>query len=181
MKQWFLYKMLQMVGHEAFVASPNKKKGESVKTAIHFFNSGEQTYAEREGHPFGITIDWDDVKSASTYDALYIPGGRAPEHLRMNDKVISLVKEFAKEGKIIAAICHGPQVLAAAGIATGIQVTAYSALKHDMLAAGCTWQDCPFDGAHVSADGKIITGCTWAGHPKFVGALLHALGTKIIP
>src|SRR3954468_22311368 len=108
------FQMLLMVGHQVDAVCPGKKAGQTVATAIHDFD-GEQTYSEKRGHNFRLTATFDDVDPAK-YDALVIPGGRAPEYLRMNSKVLDIVRHFATANKPIAAICHAAQLLAAAGV-----------------------------------------------------------------
>ena len=111
------FQMLVMVGHDVSAVCPGKKAGEKVRTAVHDFE-GDQTYSEKPGHRFLINADFEKVASGD-YDALVIPGGRAPEYLRLNPKIISLTQEFAKANKPIAAICHGPQILVAADVLKG--------------------------------------------------------------
>ena len=123
-----------MVGHHVHTVSPGKKKGDTVKTAIHDFE-GDQTYSEKPGHRFAINHDFDSVKSTD-YDALVIPGGRAPEFLRLNETVLKLVKEFFNDKKPVASLCHGPQILAAADVLSGVTCTAYPALKPEVVRAG---------------------------------------------
>ena len=99
------FQALQMVGHTVDAVCPGKKAGDVVRTAIHDFE-GDQTYSEKRGHNFAINAAFDDVK-AEDYDALVIPGGRAPEYIRLNPKVLDIVRHFSTAGKPIAAICHG--------------------------------------------------------------------------
>ena len=108
---------LQMVGHTIHAVCPGKKSGEFVPTSIHDFE-GDQTYSEKRGHNFALNATFDQVKPED-YDALVIPGGRAPEYIRMNARVLDIVRYFMKENKPVAAICHAPQVLAAAGVLKG--------------------------------------------------------------
>src|ERR1700731_653759 len=103
------FQALQMVGHKVDAVCPGKKKGEQVRTAIHDFE-GDQTYTEKRGHNFTLNATFDEIDPA-TYDALVIPGGRAPEYLRLNATVLEIVRHFDKPNKPIAALCHGPQLL----------------------------------------------------------------------
>ena len=128
------FQALQMVGHKVDAVCPGKKKGEQVRTAIHDFE-GDQTYTEKRGHNFTLNATFDEVNPAS-YDALVVPGGRAPEYLRLNPKVLELVRHFDKEGKPIAALCHGPQVLAAAGVLKGRKVNCYPACAPEVDSGG---------------------------------------------
>jgi len=173
------FQTLLCVGHKVDVVSPGRKSGETVKTAVHDFLPGDQTYTELRGHNFALNYDFGSVKVAD-YDALVIPGGRAPEFLRNEARVIEIVREFHDAKKPIAAICHGPQILFAAGITKGRKSTAYPALKADVEMSGGQWDaNCKIDGVTVSEDGLLITGQAWPGHPAWVRALLDALGTKI--
>ena len=128
------FQALQMVGHTVHAVCPNKVAGDKVRTAVHDF-VGDQTYSEKPGHDFALNATFDEVK-AEDYDALVIPGGRAPEYIRLNETVISIVQQLAAAGKPIAAICHGPQVLAAAGVLAGRRCTAYPAVGPDVTSAG---------------------------------------------
>src|SRR6267142_4415673 len=111
------FQALLMVGHTVHAVCPGKKSGDFVATCIHDFE-GDQTYTEKRGHNFALNATFDEIK-AEDYDALVLPGGRAPEYLRLNPRVLQIVRHFADAKKPIAAICHGPQILAAAGVLTG--------------------------------------------------------------
>lgn len=114
-----------MIGHQVDAVCPDKVKGDYIMTAIHDFD-GAQTYSEKPGHRFTLNADFAAAKEED-YDALLIPGGRAPEYLRLNPQVIKLVQAFDAARKPIAAVCHGPQLLAAAGILKGRTCSAYPA------------------------------------------------------
>lgn len=171
------FQALLAVGHEVHAVCPGKKAGDTVKTAIHDFE-GDQTYSEKPGHNFTLNADFDAVKTAN-YDALLIPGGRAPEYLRLNPRVLEIVREFDAAKKPIAAVCHGPQILVSAGILKGRTSTAYPAVKPDVEDAGSTW--CPVnDGASNSCvDGNLVTAPAWPAHPAWIRDFLTLLGTKI--
>jgi len=171
------YQMLLMVGHAVDTVCPGKKPGETVKTAIHDFE-GDQTYSEKPGHNFMITAEF-SAGAASKYDALVIPGGRAPEYLRLNPDVISLVKAFAADDKPIAAICHGPQILVTAGVLSGKACSAYPACSPDVEVAGGTYiaNNDTFSNAHT--DGNLVTAPAWPAHPEWIRKFLEVLGTKI--
>jgi protease I len=171
------FQALHMVGHTVHAVCPDKKAGDQVRTAIHDFE-GDQTYSEKRGHNFALNATFDEVK-AEDYDALVIPGGRAPEYIRLNARVLDMVKHFAKADKPIAAICHGPQVLAAAGVLKGKTSSAYPAVGPDVQTAGGTWVDVGYDKAHV--DGKLVTAAAWPAHPDWLAKFLAVLGTKIEP
>lgn len=169
--------LLLMVGHQVDVVCPNKRAGEFVVTAIHDFD-GEQTYSEKRGHNFSLNATFDDVRSQD-YDGLVVPGGRAPEYLRLNPRVLDLVRHFASADKPIAAICHGPQVLAAAGILSGRTCTAYPALRPDLIAVGCRWAEPSggLDNAHT--DRNFVTAPAWPAQHAFIRAFLKVLGSPI--
>ena len=165
------FQALQMVGHKVDAVCPGKKKGEQVRTAIHDFE-GDQTYTEKRGHNFTLNATFDEVNPAS-YDALVVPGGRAPEYLRLNPKVLELVRHFDREGKPIAALCHGPQVLAAAGVLKGRKVNCYPACAPEVGLAGGTFVSLDFADAIV--DGKLVTGPAWTAHPAWLAKFLDVL------
>jgi len=169
------FQALLMVGHAVHAVCPDKKAGEQVRTAVHDFE-GDQTYSEKRGHNFTLNATFDEVK-AEDYDALVIPGGRAPEYIRLNDRVLEIVRHFAEADKPIAAICHGAQVLAAAGVVEGKSCSAYPAVGPDVNRAGGTYVDIPVDKAHV--DGKLVTAPAWPAHPEWLAKFLEVLGTKI--
>lgn len=171
------FQMLTMVGHTVDAVCPGKKRGQTVATAIHDFD-GEQTYSEKRGHNFHLTADFDSVREAD-YAGLVIPGGRAPEYLRLNPRVLEIVRHFVDAEKPIAAICHGPQILAAAGVLKGRTATAYPAVEPELTLSGCTWRK-PADGlddAHI--DGNLVTAAAWPAHPAWIRAFLKVLGTPV--
>jgi len=169
------FQALLMVGHTVHAACPDKKAGQSIRTAIHDFE-GDQTYSEKPGHNFALNATFADVR-AEDYDALLIPGGRAPEYLRLNAKVIELVKAFDAAKKPIAAVCHGAQLLAAAGVLKGRACSAYPACGPEVTLAGGEYVDIPVDAAHV--DGNLVTAPAWPAHPAWLAKFLEVLGTKI--
>lgn len=169
------FQALQMVGHQVDAVCPGRAAGETVKTAVHDFE-GDQTYTEKPGHRFKLTATFDDV-NPSRYDALVIPGGRAPEYLRLDEKVLSMVRHFAETDKPIAAICHGLQLLAAAGILKGKSCTAYPACSPEVTLAGGTFRSIAVDDAMT--DGKLVTAPAWPAHPAWLAQFLNVLGTTI--
>lgn len=171
------FQMLLMVGHEVHAACPGKQAGETVATAIHDFE-GDQTYSEKRGHNFRLNASFDEIDEAS-YDALVIPGGRAPEYLRLDQRVIEVVKHFATTEKPIAAICHGPQLLAAAGVLSGKSCCAYPAVSYDVTSAGGDFVPAneTFDNAHT--DGNLVTAPAWPAHPAWIRSFLEVLGTQV--
>jgi len=169
------FQALLMVGHTVHAVCPDKKSGDQVRTAIHDFE-GDQTYSEKPGHNFTLNAAFDDVK-AEDYDALVIPGGRAPEYIRLNEAILKVVRHFAENNKPIAAICHGAQVLTAAGVIAGKECTGYPAVGPDVKSAGCQWVEVPVDKAHV--DGNLVTAPAWPAHPEWLAKFLEVLGTNI--
>jgi protease I len=169
------FQALQMVGHQVDAVCPDKKAGETVRTAVHDFE-GDQTYSEKPGHNFALNATFADIRPES-YDALVIPGGRAPEYIRLNSHVIEMVRHFASAGKPIASICHGAQLLAAAEVLEGRSCSAYPAVGPDVTRAGGTYMDIPVDQAHV--DGNLVTAPAWPAHPQWLSKFLEVLGTRI--
>jgi protease I len=173
------YQMLLMVGHRVDVVCPEKRAGQTVRTAVHDFE-GDQTYSEKRGHNFALSADFDAVDPAD-YDALVIPGGRAPEYLRLNDRVLQIVRHFANTQKPIASVCHGQQILIAAGVIEGKCCTAYPAVKPDLVRAGARWIDVNAAFSNAVVDGNLVTAAAWPGHPEWIRKFLEVLGTKIEP
>lgn len=171
------YQMLLMVGHQVDVVCPGKKSGEFVATAIHDFE-GFQTYTEKRGHNFTLNADFDKVDT-SAYDALVVPGGRAPEYIRLEPRVLEIVQEMAAAGKPIASVCHGQQVLVAAGVLKGRTCTAYPAVRPDVEATGGTWCEVNATFTNACVDGNIVTAPAWPAHPEWIRKFLDVLGTRI--
>lgn len=169
------FQALLAVGHQVDAVCPGKKAGDFVFTAIHDFE-GAQTYSEKPGHRFVLNASFDAVNPAD-YDALVIPGGRAPEYLRTVAGVLPLVQHFATAGKPIAAICHGAQLLAAAGVIRGKRVSAYPACAAEVELAGASYADIPVDQAVT--DGQLVTAPAWPAHPAWIAQFLAVLGTRI--
>jgi len=169
------FQALQMVGHAVHAVCPDKKAGDKVRTAVHDFE-GDQTYTEKPGHNFTLNASFDSI-DVTNYDALVIPGGRAPEYIRLNPKVIEITRHFAQTNKPIAAICHGLQLLAAADVLQGKSCTAYPACGPDVTLAGGIYVQIPADQAIV--DGNLVTAPAWPAHPQWLAEFLQVLGTKI--
>jgi len=169
------FQALLMVGHNVHAVCPGKKAGESVRTAIHDFE-GDQTYSEKRGHNFSLNATFDTLK-AEEYDALVIPGGRAPEYIRLNAKVLEIVRHFASANKPIAALCHGAQVLAAAGVLAGKKCSCYPAVSPEVTLAAGTYVDVAMTEA--VADGNLVSGPAWPAHPAWLAKFLGVLGTRI--
>ncbi len=171
------FQMLLMVGHEVHAVCPGKTAGQTVATAIHDFE-GDQTYSEKRGHNFRLNATFSEIDE-KTYDGLVIPGGRAPEYLRLDARVIEIVKHFAAAKKPIAAICHGPQLLAAAGVLSGKACSAYPAVSYDVTSSGGSFVPASegFDNAHI--DGNLVTAPAWPAHPAWIRSFLQVLGTPV--
>ena len=169
------FQALLAVGHTVHAVCPGKKKGEKIRTAIHDFE-GDQTYSEKRGHDFALNASFDDVRP-DAYDALVISGGRAPEYLRLNDAVLGVVRHFFTQSKPVASICHGAQILTAAGVVRGRKVSAYPAVGPEVKLAGGDYADVAIDKAVV--DGNLVTAPAWPAHPEWLAKFLEVLGTHI--
>jgi protease I len=171
------FQMLLLAGHAVDAVCPGRRSGEVVATAIHDFE-GQQTYSEKRGHNFRLTADFAAVEPAN-YQGLVIPGGRAPEYLRLQARVLEIVRHFAAAGKPLAAVCHGAQLLTAADVVRGRRCTAYPAVRPEIEAAGGTWVEpaAGLDSAHV--DGNLVTAPAWPAHPAWIREFLRVLGCPI--
>ena len=171
------FQALQMAGHTVHAVCPGKKSGDTVRTAIHDFE-GDQTYSEKRGHNFALNATFDTARPEE-YDALVIPGGRAPEYIRLNARVLEIVRHFAAKKKPIAALCHGAQVLAAADVLKGKKCSCYPAVSPDVTRAGGTFVDVAM--TEVVTDGNLVSGPAWPAHPEWLAQFLGVLGTRIEP
>lgn len=169
------FQALQMVGHEVHAVSPDTKAGDVVRTAVHDFE-GDRTYSEKPGHNFTLNATFDEIDPAN-YDALVVPGGRAPEYIRLNQKVLDITRHFAETNKPIATLCHGLLVLSAAGVLEGKRCTAYPACGPDVSRAGGNYVEIPANEAIV--DGNLVTAPAWPAHPQWLAEFLKLLGTRI--
>ena len=173
----FPFQALLMVGHTVHAVCPGKKAGEVVRTAIHDFE-GDQTYSEKRGHNFALNATFENVQPED-YDAIVIPGGRAPEYIRLHPRVLEIVRHFASANKPLAALCHGAQVLAAANVLEGKKCTCYPAVSPDVALAGGTFAEVAMTEA--VADGNLVTGPAWPANPAWLREFLRVLGTRIEP
>jgi protease I len=169
------FQALQMVGFEVHAVCPGKRAGQKVRTAVHDFE-GDQTYSEKPGHNFTLNYSFDEVNVAD-YAALVVSGGRAPEYIRREPKVLEMVRHFFEANKPVAAICHGLQVLTAAGVLQGRTATAYPAVGPELTLAGARFEEVPADKAVV--DGNLVTAPAWPAHPEWLAKFLKALGVRI--
>ena len=169
------FQALSMLGYRCDAVCPGKAEGETVRTAVHDFE-GDQTYSEKPGHNFALNSTFDEVRE-SEYDALVVPGGRAPEYIRLNERVLAIVRHFAEARKPIASSCHGLLVLSAAGVLKGRSCTAYPACGPDVTAGGGTFKSIAVDEAHV--DGNLVTAPAWPAHPAWLREFVKVLGAKV--
>lgn len=170
------YQILLMHGHKVKAVSPGKRSKEKVRTAIHDFE-GDQTYTEKRGHDFMLTADFEKI-DLDKMDALVLPGGRAPEFLRLDPKVLTMVKHFFQHKKPVAAICHGLQILTAAKVLDGYSATAYPTVKPEIESAGGTFVEVSagFDNSHVCQN--LVSAPAWPAHPAFMKDFLELLETQ---
>ena len=169
------FQALQAVGHTVHAVAPDKMAGDFVMTAIHDFE-GQQTYSEKPGHRFTLNYSFAEV-DPDRYDALVIPGGRAPEYLRLNPRVVEITRHFLTAAKPVAAVCHGAQLLAATGLIKGRRISAYPACRVEVELAGAEYADIAIDAAVT--DGNLVTAPAWPAHPAWIGQFLKVLGTTI--
>ncbi len=169
------FQTLLAVGHRVDAVCPGKKAGEQIKTAIHDFE-GAQTYSEKPGHNFTLNATFADIDPAD-YDALVIPGGRGPEYLRNDEAVCAAVRHFFDADKPVAAICHGAQLLAGAGVLQGRACSAYPACRAEVILGGGSYVDIPVDQAHTQ--GNLVSAPAWPAHPAWMAQFLKLLGTQI--
>lgn len=163
---------LMMLGYAVDIAAPQKSAGDMLQLVVHDF-TGLDTYVEMTGHRIPVDVAAKDAKAAD-YVGLVVPGGRAPEYIRMYDEVTALVKEFFAAGKPVAAICHGTQLLAAAGVMSGVKTTSYPACAAECRIAGAEWINEP-----VVVHGNLVTAQAWPNHPEWLRRFVELLGAKI--
>lgn len=169
------YQCLLMLGYDVDVICPGKKAGDQCPTAVHDF-VGDQTYVEKSGHNFTLNATFSDI-NLEDYAGLLLPGGRAPEYLRLNEDVLDIVRYFHESNKPLAAICHGPQILTAAGVVKDKKCTAYPACSPEIGFSGGSYVDVGLD--QVQVDGNLVTAQAWPAHPAFISAFVKLLGAKI--
>ncbi len=169
------YQCLTMLGYDVDVVCPDKKAGELIPTAIHDFE-GDQTYTEKRGHNFSLTATFDEIQP-DNYLGLLIPGGRSPEYLRIDSRVLTIVQAFAKANKPLAATCHAAQLLAAADVIRGRKLTCYPACEPDVKLAGGEYQQIDLEEAFV--DGNLVSCPAWPGNPAWIREFVKLLGARI--
>ncbi|CAM3815085.1 DJ-1/PfpI family protein [Polaromonas hydrogenivorans] len=169
------FQALLAVGHTVHAVCPDKKAGDHIKTAIHDFE-GAQTYSEKPGHNFALNASFADIKPEN-YDALVVPGGRGPEYLRTYPAVVAMVRHFFEANKPVAAVCHGAQLLAGAGVLKDRTCSAYPACRFEVEQAGGIYADIAIDAAYT--DSNLVSAPAWPAHPAWIAQFLVLLGTKI--
>ena len=169
------FQAMGAIGIEVDAIAPDRKKGDTVPTAVHDF-TGDQTYKELRGHNFAINKNFDQV-NPDEYDGLYIAGGRSAEYIRLNKRVIEIVQHFFEKNKPVAAICHGIQVLTTAKVLKDRTLTAYVAVGPDIELAGGVWKNIPADQSVV--DGNLVTSPAWPGHQAILRDFYKLLGITI--
>jgi protease I len=170
------FQALQAMGLEVDAACPDKRAGEAVATAVHDFE-GDQTYTEKRGHNFVLNATFDDV-DVTTYDGLYLPGGRAPEYLRLNESVLGAVRHFFEAGKPVGMICHGVQILTGAGVCEGRTMTCYPACAPELERAGGTYVPNNETFTNAEVDGNLVSGPAWPAHPAVLREFAQLLGAS---
>jgi len=169
------FQALQMAGYAVDAVCPDKKSGEFVRTAIHDFE-GDQTYSEKRGHNFTLNATFSQIDPAA-YEGLVLPGGRAPEYLRLNPEVLDMVRHFDEQQKPIAAICHAAQLLAAANVLKGKRVSAYPACSPEVASAGGIYV--PVSMTDAVVDGLLVTAPAWPAHPAWLAKFLEVLNSRV--
>jgi len=158
------FQTLIAMGHSVDAVCPDKRSGDTVATCIHDFE-GDQTYTEKRGHNFTLNASFDDI-DPQQYDALVIPGGRAPEYLRLNSQVLTMVRHFFTSNKPVAAVCHGAQILTAAGVLEGRTCSAYPACEPEIVQSGAKYANIAIDSAVT--EGNLVTAPAWPAHPAWL-------------
>jgi protease I len=168
------FQALQTIGHTVHAVCPGKTRDQKVRTAIHDFE-GDQTYSEKRGHDFGLNATFAEVDPAG-YDALYLPGGRAPEYLRLDEQVLRLVRHFFEANKPVCCVCHGVQLLSAAGVLTGRRASGYYACGPEVTLAGGEYV--PLGLFEACTDGNLVTAVAWTSHPAALAAFLKLIEAR---
>jgi len=159
----------QEEGWQAVVAAPSHRR---LHLVMHDFEPGWDTYVERAGYGLESHVIFEDVR-VEDFEAVLLLGGRAPEYLRNNSKLLDIVRDFDRRQKWIFAICHGVQILAAAGITRGKRVTCYHHVRLEAEQSGATFVD-----EQAVCDGRVITAQTWQSHPAFYREIFAQLSGK---
>lgn len=166
------YQRLREEGYEVHIAAPSRKK---LQFVVHDFVEGFDTYTEKPGYTWDADLAFADVEPAD-YDALVLPGGRAPEYIRNNDDCKRIVQYFFTVDKPVAQLCHAPLVLAAAGVLEGRRTAAYPALEPDVTRAGAEFVD-----RAAVVDGMMVSARAWPDHPEWMREFIQLLRAKVPP
>lgn len=169
------FQAMMSLGIRVDVVCPGKKSGDSIPTAIHDFE-GDQTFTEKRGHNFTLNKSFNTI-DVFDYDGLYICGGRAPEYIRLNKKVLEITRHFFNKKLPVAAICHGIQVLTVADVLVGRTLTAYESIGPDIALAGGTYKK--IDPDKAITDKNLTTSPAWPGHPALLSEFYKLLGVEI--
>jgi protease I len=164
---WYAYHRFLEAEWEPVVAAPSKRW---LHLVMHDFEPGWDTYVERPGYRMQSHVSFDDV-NVEEYEAVVLLGGRAPEYLRHNETLLDVVRAFRDQDKWIFSICHGIQILIAAGLAPGVELTAYEHLRYEIESGGGRYST-----LEAVRDGKIVSGQTWQSHPDFYREVFACLG-----
>jgi protease I len=167
---WYAYHRFKEARYIPEVAAPSKRR---LHLVMHDFEEGWDTYVERPGYGMESDLTFDDV-TVDDYEAVVVLGGRAPEYLRNDRKLLSILREFSDRDKWVFAICHGIQVLVAAGLTEGRCVTCYEHVRYEVESTGGTWST-----EQAVRDGKMVTAQTWQSHPEFYREVFACLGERV--
>ena len=162
----YAYHRFLEADYQPVISAPSKRR---LHLVMHDFEPGWDTYVERQGYQIESDLTFDDVL-VGEYEAVLVIGGRAPEYLRNDRRVLAIVNEFREKDKWIFAICHGIQVLISAGLAKGACMTAYEHVRFEIEAGGGTYST-----KQAIRDGRIVTGQTWQSHPEFYREVFSCL------
>ncbi|MBI8989207.1 DJ-1/PfpI family protein [Corynebacterium meridianum] len=162
------YERLREAGYTPVVAAQSTDR--KIQLVVHDFADDFDTYTEKLAHMWPADVAIDDVDPAE-YAGLIIPGGRAPEYLRLNENVLNIVRAFFDADKPVAATCHGPLILARAGVLDGRECAAFGMCEPDVTDAGATY----VDAADVTS-GNLVTARAWNDNGPWMGAFLKLLG-----
>ena len=169
---------LEALGHEVDIICPETKAGQMVRTSVHDFGPGVMTWTEHLGHNIEVNVDFDAVDTAD-YDAVYVAGGRGPEYIRTYPRIREIVREFHRDNKPIAAICHGLQVLVAVPeVIAGKRVAGLFTVEPEVALTDATYVK--IGGKDALRDGNLVTAEGWTALAAFIREFIALLGTEVI-
>lgn len=163
---------LQRLKEEGFTVHVAAPKRKPIQTVVHDFEPHMDTYTEKLGYRVPVDLAFSEVKPEE-YDALYLPGGRAPEWIRNEPRALEIVRHFFEANKPVGGICHAALILTAAGVAKGRRMAAYPALKPDVEMAGAEFVD-----GEAVVDGNLVTGRAWPDHPGLMREFIRLLKAR---